>query len=202
MKPLAAAAAAFAGLALGGAAPAPEPRTGEPVYDAAGKLLPPAGYREGVFLSSGIDMSYADGAAASTADHHVFDNTFAPRWAYDAFQKTGVWPDKTVLVLEVRAGASKGSINKRGAFQQGGVLGLEVHVKDAARFKGGWGFFDIPGGDKPGALIPYAAACYSCHVDHAAADTTFVQFYPTLLPTAQKLGALSKAYLAEAAAEK
>ena len=200
MQPLAAV-AALAGLALLGAAPAPSPLPDQPAYDAAGRLMPPAGYREWVFLSSGLDMSYVEGAAASTADRHVFDNTFAPRWAYDAFQKTGVWPDKTQLVLEVHAGATKGSINKRGAFQQGPVLGMEVHVKDAARFKGGWGFFDIGGGGtKSGALIPYTADCYSCHLDHAAADTTFVQFYPTLLPTAQKLGRLSKAYLAEEAA--
>lgn len=196
--PLAAALAAFT---LIGAAPAPLPATEQPAYDAAGKLLPPAGYREWVFLSAGLDMSYVEGPGGP--DHHMFDNTFAPRWAYDAFQKTGVWPDKTQLVLEVRGGATKGSINKKGAFQTGSVMGMEVHVKDQARFKGGWGFFGLGGGGtQPGALIPYTADCYTCHLEHAAADTTFVQFYPTLLPTAQKLGTLSKAYLAETAAEK
>jgi hypothetical protein len=32
-------------------------------------------------------------------------------------------------------------------------------------------------------------------------DTTFVQFYPTLLPVAQKKGTLSPGYLKEIAAE-
>jgi hypothetical protein len=32
-------------------------------------------------------------------------------------------------------------------------------------------------------------------------DTTFVQFYPTLLPIAQKKGTLSDAYVKEVAAE-
>ena len=37
-------------------------------------------------------------------------------------------------------------------------------------------------------MIPTAADCYSCHAAHAAVDTTFVQFYPTLLPIAQAQG--------------
>jgi len=127
---------------------------------------------------------------------HVFDNVFAPRAAYAEFKTTGVWPDRTVLMLENRRGVSKGSINELGQFQTSEVMGLEAHVKDVARFKGGWGFFGFDG-ETPARQIPYAAACYSCHQAHAAADTTFVQFYPTLLPIATKLGTLSPAYVAE-----
>ena len=47
--------------------------------------------------------------------------------------KTGAWPEGSVFMLEVRRGATKGSINKRGQFQTG-VLGTEAHVKDK-RFK-------------------------------------------------------------------
>ena len=164
-------------------------------FDAAGRFIPPTNYRDWVFLSSGMDMSYTD-AAAANPDRHFFDNTFVPRWAYDGFKKTGKWPDKTVIMLEIRGGAAKGSINKKGAFQQGPAVGIEAHVKDEARFKGGWGFFNATSG-KPAAMIPYAAECYSCHEQHAAADTTFVQFYPTLLPIATELKTLSAAYLAE-----
>ena len=165
-------------------------------FDKEGRFLPPANYRDWVFLSSGVDMSYTDVAAANP-DRHFFSNTFVPRFAYDGFRKTGKWPDKTVMVLEIRGGAAKGSINKKGAFQQGAPVGIEVHVKDEARFKGGWGFFNATSG-KPAAMIPYTAECYSCHEQHAAADTTFVQFYPTLLPIATELKTLSAAYLAEA----
>ena len=178
-------------LLIGAAAPAPDEA---PQYDARGRMIAPADYRDWVFLSSGVDMSYSD--APAMPGGHMFDNVFAPRAAYEAFRKTGVWPDKTVLMLENRGGASKGSINKRGVFQSGDVLGREAHVKDTARFKGGWAFFGFDG-DAPAAQIPYSAACYSCHQAHAAADTTFVQFYPTLLPVATKLGTLSAAYLAE-----
>jgi hypothetical protein len=51
-------------------------------------------------------------------------------------------------------------------------------------------------------MFPTSASCYSCHQQHGAVDTTFVQFYPTLLPIATKLGTLSPAYLAETKANK
>jgi hypothetical protein len=165
-----------------------------PSYDGEGRLLPPGDYRDWVFLSSGVDMSYSERPAM--ADAHMFDNVFAPRAAYAAFKRTGVWPDKTVLVLESRGGASKGSINRRGLFQTSEGMGMEAHVKDTARFKGGWGFFSFDG-DKPAKQIDYSAACYACHQAHAAADTTFVQFYPTLLPVATRLGTLNPSYVAE-----
>jgi hypothetical protein len=154
-------------------------------------LAATAAYREWVFLSSGVDMSYSDGAAM--ADAQEFDNVFAPPAAYAAFKRTGVWPDQTMLVLENRMAKSKGSINRQGLFQTGEVMGLEAHVKDTARFKGGWAFFAMQG-DAPAKQIPYTAECYSCHQAHGAADTTFVQFYPTLLPVATRLGTLGPAY--------
>ncbi len=170
------------------------PQGEEPRYDAVGRLMFPTDYRGWVFLSSGLNMSYNPDAVAGRMD--MFGNTFAPRRAYTAFQKTGVWPDKTVLILEDRGGATQGSINKRGQFQTASVMGVEAHVKDVARFKGGWGFFSFDG-DKPAQLLPASLPCYACHVAHGAVDTTFVQFYPTLLPAATTQKTLSRAYLAE-----
>jgi len=51
-------------------------------------------------------------------------------------------------------------------------------------------------------MIPLAADCYSCHAAHAAVDTTFVQFYPTLLPIATAKGTLSTAYTNEVEKQK
>ncbi len=169
-----------------------------PVYAANGDLLPLANYREWIYLTSGVDMSYSP--KASEMDHSVFDNVFVNPAAYKSFLATGVWPDKTVMVLEVREARSKGSINQRGHFQGAELMGLEVHVKDEARFPGKWAFFDFDSPDKNGALIPQGAPCYTCHAAHGAVDTTFVQFYPTLLPLAQKKGTLSVAFLKEEAA--
>ena len=161
-------------------------------FTADGKLEFPGDYRTWVYLTSGMDMAYVEGGGGQM---HAFDNVFVDPASYAAFQKTGTWPDKTVLVLEVRSAEAHASIDKAGR-SQGARMGVEVHVKDTARFKGGWGFFGF-NGEKPASLIPQVAACYACHQDHAAVDTTFVQFYPTLLPVSTAKGTLSTAYLAE-----
>jgi len=168
-----------------------------PVYSKAGDLVPPQNYREWIYLTTGLDMSYNPKA---DSDMSMFDNVFVNPEAYRAFLATGTWPDKTVLLLESRQAQNKGSINKSGHFQSGGVMGLEIHIKDEARFPGKWAFFDVESETKA-TLIPSGAPCYSCHADHAAVDTTFVQFYPTLSPIAQKKGTLSAAYLKESASD-
>jgi len=161
-------------------------------FSADGRMEFPKDYRTWVFLSSGMDMVYTEGGGGQM---HAFDNVFVDPAAYAAFQKTGTWPDKTVMVLEIRGAQEHASINKGGR-SQSNRMAVEVHVKDTARFKGGWGFFGF-NGEKPATVIPQTAACYACHQDHAAVDTTFVQFYPTLLPLATSKATLSAAYLAE-----
>jgi hypothetical protein len=162
--------------------------------DAQGKLVFPADYREWVFLSAGLDMSYT--ADAPMAGQHMFNNVFVPRAAYEAYLKSGTWPDGSVLMLENRGAATNQSILKHGQIQTGDVMGLEAHVKDS-RFKGGWAFFAFDDDRKPATGIPHDAPCYACHQAHAASDTTFVQFYPTLLPVATSRHTLSASYLAE-----
>ena len=164
-----------------------------PSYSANGEMQPPANYREWIYLSTGIDMSYSPNAMQS--DHSTFDNVFVNPAAYRSFLTTGSWPDKTVMVLEVRGAKNKGSINQRGHFQDAAIMGVEVHVKDEARFPGKWAFFEFDSMQKNGTLIPEKAPCYTCHVAHGAVDTTFVQFYPTLLPLAKEKKTLSANYL-------
>src|SRR6202451_803793 len=164
-----------------------------PEFNQGGELKLPEGYREWVYLTSGFDMSYDP--AMQMGDQHIFDNVFVNPEAYKAFVNTGTWPDKTILVLEERGARAKGSINQSGNFQAD-VRGLELRVKDEARYQGKWAFFAFDG-EKPAKPIPTAADCYSCHAQHAAVDTTFVQFYPTLLPIARSKGTLSAAYQKE-----
>jgi hypothetical protein len=169
--------------------------TAAPAYTADGQLQLPENYREWVYLTSGFDMSYNP---AMDMDHHMFDNVFVNPEAYRSFLQTGTWPDKTMLVLEVRGAQSKGSINKSGNYQSASLMGLEVHVKDEARFPGKWAFFGF-GDSKTATMTPLSAECYSCHASHAAVDTTFVQFYPTLLPIATAKHTLSPSYAKETA---
>jgi hypothetical protein len=167
-----------------------------PTYTADGQLVFPVNYREWIYLSSGIDMSYFQ---QGMAGHSMFDTVFVNPAAYKSFLQTGTWPDKTMLVLEVRGAGTNASINKSGHFKTTELMGREVHVKDASRFDGKWAFFGFD--DKPTAkMVSKEAACYSCHEQHGAVDTTFVQFYPTLIDLAKQKGTLSAAYTKEEAA--
>jgi len=163
-----------------------------PRYTTAGELQIPARFREWVFLSSGLDMNYKQAAAPG---HSNFDNVFVNPTSYRAFLQSGTWPDRTMFVLEIRAAASAASINRNGKTQSERVVAKELHVKDA-RLEGGWGFFAVADSGV-GIPIKRPAECYECHEAHAAVDTTFVQFYPTLLSVAKAKGTLSPSYLKE-----
>ena len=164
-----------------------------PAYTLDGGLKFPEHYREWVYLSSGFDMSYRP---ATQKGHHVFDNVFVDPDSYRVFLETATWPDKTMLILEVRDARGRGSINRTGNYQGGKVMSLEVHLKDGTRFPDRWAFFAFDG-TSVGKQLPRTADCYSCHATHGATDTTFVQFYPTLLPIATSKGTLARSYLAE-----
>ena len=151
-------------------------------------MLRPVHYREWIYLSSGLGMSYSAGMDMEPE----FSNVFVNPGAYSAFLATGVWPDHTALVLEVRKSQSKGSINKAGRYQ-GTLEAIEVHVKDSS-LPGNWAFFSFSGSDKSASAIPHSADCYSCHQQHGAVDTTFVQFYPTLLDIAKSKGTVNQSY--------
>lgn len=139
-----------------------------------GDLIAPTDYRDWIFLSSGLDMNYRD---ATAAREHAFDNVFVDPASWRAFRATGHWPEGTVFAKEGRHGETSGSINHSGQFQAGERTYLELHVRDR-RFPTGWGFFEVAG-DGPARVLPTTASCYSCHQQHAAVETTFVQFYPT-----------------------
>jgi len=155
-------------------------------YGADGELALPSNYREWVFLSSGLGMTYQP-----RAEKHdpAFTNVFVNREAYRSFVATGKWPEKTMLLLELRASASEGSINRGGSYQ-GALLAIEGEVKDSAKFPGnGWAFFAF-GKAGTGKPLPRTQECYACHAEHGAVDNTFVQFYPALLEIAKRKGTL------------
>jgi len=160
--------------------------TDEPRYTADGQLMRPDNYREWIFLSSGLGMTY-NAAATSTPANPNFDNVFVKPSAYKAFMETGTWPDKTMFVLEVRSSTSKGSINNGGHYQDQ-ITAVEVEVKDEKRFPNKWAFFGFQAGAATARPFPDNAGCLACHSKNGAVDNTFVQFYPTLAPVAKAKG--------------
>lgn len=149
---------------------------------ATGNLVRPEGYREWVYLSSGLGMNYNP----TPGGPERFTNVFVPQWAYRQFIATGKWPDKTMFALEDRASETQGSINNSGHFQTD-LTGLAVEVKDENRFPEQWAYFKFAEAAKSAEAKP-KQECWQCHHDHAAVEHTFVQFYPTLKPIAQKFG--------------
>jgi hypothetical protein len=167
-------------------------------YTSDNRFVVPSNYRDWTFLTSSLDLNYDQPVPGATGAHSMLDNVFVNPNAYAEFRKTGTWPDGTVLVKENRMAASAGTISRSGKFQTG-VMSMELHVKDEKRFPGKWAFF-VTDGQKPAEFVNTGASCYSCHAEHGAVDTTFVQFYPTLLEIATAKGTLTPSYLKDRAA--
>ncbi|MEO5954034.1 MAG: cytochrome P460 family protein [Chloroflexia bacterium] len=168
--------------------PAAEPAP-SPEFTSAGELKYPDRYREWIFLGSGLGMTYGPAAAAGQNRPPMFDNVFVNPTAYRAFLESGKWPDKTVLILEVRNSESHASINKDGHFQTDTVA-MEAHVKD----QGTWTFYGFNRGATSAKAVPRNANCYTCHSANAAVENTFVQFYPELYKVAVHKGTLNKSF--------
>ena len=191
---------AFAVLALAYAAALGTPTGGQtpesgdgPRYVNTMNLVRPPDYREWVFVSSGLGMEY--NPVPGTPDRNSFGNVFVNPSSFRAFMKTGKWPDRTVFVLEFRRSTSEGSINKAGRFQAQ-LVGLEAEVKDS-RFPDGWAFFNfMPKGQMVTSAepLPVKEGCVECHTKNTAVERTFVQFYPTLLEVARKMGTVKPGF--------
>lgn len=145
-----------------------------PQYNQKGDLLRPADYREWMFLSAGYGMSYSPGPGG----HELFTNVFVQRWAYDAFAKSGKWPEQSMFVIDERDAGSRSSINQKGHYQTD-LAGLAVEVKDSQHNPDKWAYYAFSAEGQTADPMP-RNNCWSCHEAHAAVEHTFVQFYPTL----------------------
>ena len=122
-----------------------------PRYRNGNELVRPDDYREWMFLSSGLGMTYEAERveeAGSGARPMRFQNVFVNRSAYAGFKETGEWPNGSIFILEIRQAVSEASINVAGSFQSD-LLVLEAEVKDS-RFEDGWAFYNFgPAGSMP-----------------------------------------------------
>ena len=167
-----------------------------PRYQNGMQLVRPQNYREWRFLGSGVGMTYATLGALSV-NAPSFGNVFVNPSSYQSFLQTGRWPDRTIFILETRASSTEGSIVKGGRFQAA-LAGMEAEVKDS-RFPDGWAFFNFGSAQQlRDASAPLAgdavSGCVDCHTKNTAVERTFVQFYPTLLEVARKMGTLKPGF--------
>jgi hypothetical protein len=167
---------AAAGL-IGHVTPSSSPRV-LPRYAADGALIRPNQVETWILVGASLGLGYSDAQNASGPG--TFHNVYLEPHAYQTYVATGRFPDKTMLAMLLFQPAQKTPPSGHGLFE-GELEGLEVAVKDQARFPGGWAYFGFGTGG-PGSTAPAfpRAMCAQCHAANAADDNVFVQFYPTL----------------------
>jgi hypothetical protein len=152
-----------------------------PRYINGGELARPKDYRRWIFVGASLGLSYSP--SASPTRTKMFHHTYLAPHAYDAFLRTGEFPDKTMLVLELYEPGEKADPATCGLFESQ-RRAVEVAVKDRERFPDpGWAYFSFGEGRPETASappFPASAGCVACHRDHAGHDNVFTQFYPVL----------------------
>lgn len=148
-----------------------------PQYNEKGELIRPTGIEKWVFVGSGLGMNYDEKAPGMK----LFTTVFIQPEAYDHYAKTGEFPEKTMLALDVFSPGSDESINKHGNFAKRRVA-IEFAVKDSDAVEEGWAYYNFAGGLglKKTAKPEPSGDCYACHAMHAEDDNVFTQFYPRL----------------------
>jgi hypothetical protein len=140
------------------------------------ELVLPEDYRRWTFVSASVGLSYDD------RDHHsepgLFHNIYVQPWALDAYLATGAFPERTAFAMELYTPAAKTSPLRHGFFQQDRVA-VEMSVKDSSLFEDRWACFDFGSSGRTARAQP-SGGCFACHATHAATDSVFTQFYPTL----------------------
>jgi hypothetical protein len=167
-----------------------------PTFTATGDLVVPTGYREWIFVGTGLGMTYGPNKRPA-GQVLVFDNIYVTPDAYRAFGRSGKWPEQTLFVMEGRALENHQLLANEGQ-TQGAARYLEASVKDSSRFvDGGWGYFDFGSAQTPRPTAKRLAksfGCDNCHAENTAVESTFVQFYPALFEVAKRFGTVKKNY--------
>ncbi len=170
----------------------PRPNLAEPQYNEKGELKRPADYRAWVFVGSNLGLQYRKERPETTdpqkerrkeEESGGFHNVYINAEAYEHYKRTGKFPEKTMLVMDVYEAKEKEPKNivSKGFFP-GNQLHFEVAVKNSMRPDGSktdWAYYAFPPNQATAKAFP-DSACYQCHLKHADDDNVWVQFYPTL----------------------
>ena len=160
-------------------------------FTASGEAVQPVGYRQWVFVGAPLTPNALNGGEAPFPEFH---NVYVEPSAFAHFVRTGEWAEGTQIVKELTTIRQNDNDPDTGAsaevsgigYQQGEFNGLELKVKDKARFPdmpGGWAYFSFGHHEPPYAATATAfpaETCNACHEAHAETDWVFTQFYPVI----------------------
>jgi hypothetical protein len=187
LLPLVLIAAGACAAGLPSAQPKPKSAAG-PQYSDKGELQRPTDFRTWVFVGSNIGLGYKKKAPKEKERHPAagigdFHNVYINPEAYEHYVKTGKFPDRTMLVMDVYESKERDpqDIVAKGYFP-GNQLQIEVAVKNSMRpdsSKTDWAYYVFPANQSTAKAFP-DGACYQCHRKHADDDNVWTQFYPTL----------------------
>lgn len=160
-----------------------------PRWTRNGELELPRNYHQWMFLGSPLTPHALNGGKAGFPEYH---NVYIHPKAYQAYRKTGQFPEGTILLKELQltqpAAHPDGSSmapSGRGFFPAA-RNGIDISVKDSKRFKdsNGWGFFNFGHHAPPYAHTAAALpkdACAGRHIANATQDMVFTKFYAPIL---------------------
>ena len=150
-------------------------------FTADGELIRPTDYRQWIYTGTPLTPNDMNSGKAAFPEFH---SVYIEPDAFKQYEKTGDFPDGTVLVKELVSVGTKEATSGNGYFL-GDFTGLEVLMKDKTRFKdepGNWAFFSF-GHEYPLNAVAKAqptANCNDCHGGAADDDYVFTQYYPVL----------------------
>ncbi|MBL4635135.1 MAG: cytochrome P460 family protein [Kofleriaceae bacterium] len=143
----------------------------------------PTGYREWVYVGMPVTPNELNnGKAAFPEMHSVYINPEA----YRDYQRSGKFPDGTILVKELLSVGATSASSGNGYFM-GDFVGLEATIKSTEHFPdepGNWAYYSFTnknGGALTSTAKPFpTASCNACHDASADDDFVFTQHYPVL----------------------
>ncbi|MET4259982.1 hypothetical protein ABIC09_004942 [Bradyrhizobium sp. S3.12.5] len=158
-----------------------------PEYTADGQLLLPKNFHEWVYVGSPLTPNGLNGGQANFPEFH---NVYIEPGSYEIYQKTGEFPEGTILFKELQLtlpgenpDGSRTEPSGRGYFP-GKFNGADATVKDSKRFAAtnGWGYFNFNHHEPkaPMAKVKDKSECAYCHIASAKKDEVWTQFYPLL----------------------
>jgi hypothetical protein len=148
-------------------------------FDEEGRLLYPGDIEEWVHVGSNLGLNYRD-QEFNVQNPGTFGVVTMEPTAYRAFMETGKFPDGTMLHLSFHGVVRDAELSPDG-FATGPVMATEIHYRDSEKFPDGFNFFTFRPGQEAAAAESLPNVCVTCHIENAAYEGVFTQFYPRML---------------------